>query len=239
VFHYIDTASSRAEITQVTRKLEIGPIGIVGLGGTGAYVLDLVAKTPVSEIRLFDGDCFSQHNAFRAPGAPSRDELEDSPKKVNYLKAIYSRMHRHIAAFDCFLTAENLEHLEGLDFVFLCLDGGVSKQAIVGKLETLGTPFIDVGMGINLVDNALYGILRVTTCTPDNREQIREKQRIPFTVGAGDDQYSKNIQIADLNAFNAALAVIRWKKLYGFYGDFEKEHFCTYTVDGNNLVNEE
>ena len=54
----------------------------MGLGGTGSYVLDLVAKTPVWEIHLFDGDAFLQHNAFRSPGAPSLDELEAQPPKA-------------------------------------------------------------------------------------------------------------------------------------------------------------
>ena len=71
-FNYIDTASSRAEIVAVTKKLALRKIAIVGLGGTGSYVLDLVAKTPVKEIHLYDGDTFYQHNAFRSPGAPSR-----------------------------------------------------------------------------------------------------------------------------------------------------------------------
>jgi hypothetical protein len=67
VFHYFDTASSRAGITAVTAKLALGTVGIVGLGGTGSYVLDLVAKTPVRKIHLFDGDRMLNHNAFRAP----------------------------------------------------------------------------------------------------------------------------------------------------------------------------
>ncbi|WP_318271316.1 ThiF family adenylyltransferase [Sphingobacterium cellulitidis] len=46
-------------------KLERQKIAIIGLGGTGAYILDMVAKTPVKEIHLFDGDSFDQHNAFR------------------------------------------------------------------------------------------------------------------------------------------------------------------------------
>ncbi len=76
VFKYIDTASTRAEIGAVTAKLAtVKKIAIVGLGGTGSYVLDLVAKTPVREIHLFDGDDFLQHNAFRSPGAPSLEEL--------------------------------------------------------------------------------------------------------------------------------------------------------------------
>jgi hypothetical protein len=82
VFYYIDTASSRAGITFINRKLELGRVGIVGLGGTGSYVLDLVAKSPVREICLYDADKFSQHNAFRTPGAPSIEELREEPQKV-------------------------------------------------------------------------------------------------------------------------------------------------------------
>ena len=49
--------------------------------------------------------------------------------------------------------------------------------------------------------------------------------------------YASNIQVADLNMLNAALAVIKWKKLRGFYRDLEGEHHCTYTTDGNMLLN--
>jgi len=51
--------------------------------------------------------------------------------------------------------------------------------------------------------------------------------------------HSSNIQIADLNALNAALAVIKWKKLMGFYQDLDFEHHCTYTIGGNMLRNED
>src|SRR5437016_46394 len=56
VFNYIDTASSRAEIDLVTKRLAVRKLAIVGLGGTGSYVLDLIAKTPAKEIHLFEGD---------------------------------------------------------------------------------------------------------------------------------------------------------------------------------------
>jgi hypothetical protein len=53
------------------------------------------------------------------------------------------------------------------------------------------------------------------------------------------NEYAHNIQVAELNALNASLAVVRWKKHFGFYNDLEREHNCTYTVDGNALLNEE
>jgi hypothetical protein len=49
--------------------------------------------------------------------------------------------------------------------------------------------------------------------------------------------YSSNIQVADLNALNAVMAIIKWKKLKGFYRDLEQENHSTYTTDGNMLLN--
>jgi len=135
VFNYIDTASSRAEIVMITRKLEGKKLDIIGTGGTGAYVLDFVAKTPVAQIHLFDKDGFRQHNAFRAPGAASLAELQAKPSKVAYLKGIYEKMHRGIIVHDAFLTKENVEELRGMDFAFVCIDQGSDKKMIIAKLE--------------------------------------------------------------------------------------------------------
>jgi len=81
VFLFTDSNSSRANINQLNEKFKGQRIGIVGLGGTGSYVLDLVAKTPVDEILLFDNDDFLQHNAFRSPGAASIEILNHRIKK--------------------------------------------------------------------------------------------------------------------------------------------------------------
>ena len=42
-----ETASDRVGIGALTEKLEGEIVAIIGLGGTGSYVLDFVAKTPV------------------------------------------------------------------------------------------------------------------------------------------------------------------------------------------------
>lgn len=232
-FVYSDTASSNDGIVAVTRKLEVTSVGIVGLGGTGSYILDLVAKTPVRKIHLFDGDPFLQHNAFRAPGAASVDELRTIPDKVAYLKDRYSRMHRGIVEHAEFLEASNLETLRGLDFVFLAMDRGRVKLDIVEKLLAWKIPFIDAAMGVDVVDETLGGIVTITTVTP---QYDGAKDRMTFSDANPDDDYSRNIQIADLNALNAAMAVIKWKKYLGFYRDIPREHFSTYTIDANFMT---
>jgi ThiF family len=232
-FHYLDANSARAEINAVTAKLEQDAVAIVGLGGTGSYVLDLVAKTPVKQIHLFDADRFLTHNAFRAPGAPAIAKLRKQLLKVEYLAAIYSDMHRGIVPHAEHIDASNVEMLRGKSFVFLCMEGGPAKRAAVQQLEVDGIPFIDVGMGLYAKRNSIGGMLRSVVSLPEAREPARK--RITFAADDADNEYDKNIQIADLNALNACLAVIAWKKQRGFYFNLGKERFVSYTV-ANSLL---
>ncbi len=237
VFNYLDTATSRAGIGAANSKLLLNQIAIIGLGGSGSYVLDLLAKTPVKEIHLFDGDDFLQHNAFRAPGAPTLEELQGLPKKVQYFASKYGAMRRGIVPHDNFASRSDEALLASMQFVFICMDAGLVKREIIEVLEANGVPFIDVGMGIELADHMLTGIVRVTLSKPDNRERARK--RISFGGQGPDAAYASNIQVADLNALTAVLAVIQWKKLFGFYFSGVTADNLTYLIGGNELIKDD
>lgn len=239
VFRYMDTASGRAGIGGLNQRLAQQRVAIIGVGGTGSYVLDLVAKTPAAEIHVYDGDVLLTHNAFRTPGAASIEELNGRPRKVDYLFQTYDRMRRGIVVHGEYLSADNCSTLASMSFVFLCIDNGPSKQGLIDFLLNAQVAFVDVGMGIQLVDGALTGMLRVTACTPAKHDHVHEGRSIPRAAVNVDEAYDRNIQIAELNMLNAALAVIKWKKLCGFYVDLEREHDCCYTLNNNRLVNGE
>ncbi len=236
VFRYLDSASSRAQISAITEKLKLGKVAIVGLGGTGSYILDLIAKTPIEQVHLYDRDRLYTHNAFRAPGAASIDELDAAPKKVEYFQRKYDPLRRNIIAHPVHVNETNIEELRDMAFVFLAMDTGASKKYIIKKLEEFGVPFIDTGIGVYQANNSLGGLVRTTTSAHGHRQHVWE--RISF-ADEEDDEYEQNIQTADLNALNAVMAVIRWKKLFGFYTDLDKEYSSTYTIDGNHLLNED
>lgn len=236
VFNYIDSNSSRANIYQLNSKFKGQRVGIIGLGGTGSYILDLIAKTPVEEILLFDSDEFLQHNAFRAPGAASIETLNRRLKKVDYYKEMYSQMRKGIIPYSEKITENNIELLNGLSYVFICIDSNSARSMIISKLKNFGITFIDAGLGINVVDENLIGQLRITVGSPDKYDHI------PNRIGSAsmdDDEYATNIQIADLNAFNALMAVIKWKKLSGFYQDLKQEFNSTYNINTSQLINED
>ena len=236
VFRYLDTNSSRANINFINEKFKGQRIGIIGLGGTGSYILDQVAKTPVDEILLFDNDEFLLHNAFRAPGAPTIQILNEQQMKVDYFASIYSNMRRGIVPYAEKITEQNIELLNGLSFVFICIDSNSARGMIISHLKKFQIPFIDVGLGVEIVEDSLAAILRVTLGTPSKHDHIFDRIG---TVDTDDNEYSTNIQIADLNAMNALMAVLKWKKINGFYKDLKEEHHATYTVNTGQLLNDD
>lgn len=235
-FNYIDSNASRANILSVNSKFTGQKIGIIGLGGTGSYILDLVAKTPVDEIFLFDGDEFLQHNAFRSPGAPTKNQLKEKLKKVDYLTSIYSNMHKGIKTYAGYVTDENIQLLHNLNFVFICIDSNVARGLIMNTLLEYDIPFIDVGLGVNIAEDNLVGTVRVTAGSSTKNDHLVNRVG---TEDIAENEYSTNIQIADLNALNAVLAVIKWKKSVGFYQDFKQEHHTTYSINTGQLINDD
>ena len=238
VFRYFDTASSRAGIMAISAKLAPLRIAIVGLGGTGSYVLDLVAKTSVREIHLFDDDLFLQHNAFRAPGAASLDDLRRQFTKVQYLHDLYANIRSGIVPRPVRIDASNVHLLHGFDFVFVCVDKGSVRKLILNALREQPISFVDVGMGVEMTaDGKLWAICRITAGTKGKVDHL--DTRVPMADTDQDAAYTQNIQIVDLNALNAAMAVIKWKKIAGVYEDADQEHHSTYSTNLHLLTSEE
>jgi molybdopterin/thiamine biosynthesis adenylyltransferase len=235
VFHYSNTATSRAGIAGASDTLAMKRVAIVGLGGTGSYVLDAIAKAPVREIHLFDGDRFIQHNAFRSPGAPGLSDLT-APMKVEYFGNIYSRMHRHIIQHPYYLDDASVSELAGFDFVFICVDRGSVRKMVTDALHELRVPYIDTGIGVRKgKGDQLGGQVRVTLGTPDRHGHLPDRASLADRPPE-EDLYSTNIQIAELNALSALMAVIRWKKFCGFYVDDGSEYHAVYRISTGSIT---
>ena len=214
VFKFHDTLTSRAEITDLAAKFTDDVIAIIGLGGTGAYVLDFLAKTPVREIRAFDLDPYHVHNAFRSPGRLEPTELGKS--KAEVYGGRYENFRTGLSVTPAFIDASCHDEVDGVTFAFVCVDKGSSRAGIFDLLISRDIPFIDVGMGLNRKRGPINGLLRTTYYSAAHGEEVREKDLAPLTDDP-DDIYRTNIQISELNALNACLAVIRFKQLRGFY----------------------
>ena len=239
IFRYPDSASARGQYLATSDRLAMDRVAIVGLGGTGGYVLDQLAKTSVKQIEIYDGDDFLEHNAFRAPGAARAEELARRMFKVEYFHQRYDAMHKGIVPHPHYITEENLQGLIGCDFVFLCVDKGPVRALIGEFLMASRIAFIDCGMDIQMAADTqkLYGACRVTLISPDRDGHW--KTCVPVHEDAADALYDKNIQVADMNAINALLAVVKWKQQCGFYTDDFEAHQIQYSLSAPSLVRSE
>jgi molybdopterin/thiamine biosynthesis adenylyltransferase len=229
---YRDTNTTRAGLAALNGVFRGHTIAIVGVGGTGSYILDQVAKTWVDRIILIDGDTFENHNAFRAPGAASIETLRAKWNKAEYFTEVYSRMHTGITAHPVRLTSENVRLLKPATFVFLAAADAGERPGIMAWLRDQDKPFIDVGMSISQAESGLTGLAKVTTYLPGTDTAFPARP-----AAAPDDMYATNIQIADLNALNAVLSVIRWKQYLGFYATREMAEATVYKLFLNEIRN--
>lgn len=235
VFKFHDTLTSRAEITDLSAKFKNDVIAVIGLGGTGAYVLDFLVKTPVKEIRTFDHDDYHVHTAFRSPGRLEPAEL--GKKKAEVYFSRYENFRAGLSFSPKFLDNSCIEDLDGVTFAFVCVDKGTSRAGIFDLLISKGIPFIDVGMGLNRKRGPINGQLRTTYYSQEHGQNVRDKGLAPLTDNP-DDVYKTNIQISELNALNACLAVIRFKQLRGFYFEEIPNYHLLFEIGDLKIVGE-
>jgi hypothetical protein len=214
IFKFRDTLTSKAEVGELASKFEDEVVAIIGLGGTGSYVLDFLVKTRVREIRGFDGDYFHVHNAYRAPGKTIVEEF--NTPKAHVLQGRYENFRHGLVLQPKYIDETSVEEFDGVTFVFVCVDKGSSRARIFDLLIAARIPFVDVGMGLRKKPGGLSGSMRVTQFLPERAGAVRARG---YAAEADEPEnvYRANIQISELNALNASLAVIKYKQLRGFY----------------------
>lgn len=208
-----DTSSANYGLNDISGLLRGKKIAIVGLGGTGSYILDFLARTHLERIALFDDDKVHMHTIFRMPGFIPRAIGQG---KVEALAQHYAQWRSGIEYFRERITEENIDQLAVFDFVFVSVDDGPARRLIVDWLSSKDIPFVDCGMGLNRSKVGLNGMIRVTGVDRVTYERTVGSRFLP-TKDAKDDEYRRQAQIVELNALNAALAVIRFKQHFGLF----------------------
>lgn len=235
VFKVRDTLTSRAEIGDIAKRFEEDVIAIIGLGGTGSYLLDFIVKTPVKEVRAFDLDWFYVHNAFRSPGKLEKEEL--GKRKTEVYQERYEEFRLGVNCQSKFILSDSYDDVKGVSFAFVCVDKGTARKGIFDLLIKMKIPFIDVGMGLDRLRGTISGTLRTTYIDPGIAEQLLQKKQTPM-CDLPNDEYKSNIQISELNALNACLAIIKYKQIKGFYSDDSCYQHMLLTLDNLHLNGE-
>jgi molybdopterin/thiamine biosynthesis adenylyltransferase len=128
---------------QRLRKLRVG---IVGLGGTGAIVLEQLAHLGIGDFLLIDPDVVETTNLNRLVGASSADV---GKRKVDIAAALARRISPEVRVetnAGSVLLASIAEQLADTDFVFGCTDSHGSRAVLNQLAYQYLVPLIDVGV---------------------------------------------------------------------------------------------
>lgn len=123
-------------------KLFASNILIIGCGGIGANVAELLARLGVGKLTLFDGDIYEEHNLNRQ-NFSTPDKLGE-PKVTTVLKALEVInpaliVDGHFANF----SKENAQDfLDGADVVVDALDTPETKVWVASLCEEKSIPFV-------------------------------------------------------------------------------------------------
>jgi len=229
---YPDTMSARDGVNDLAQKLIGVSVGIVGAGGSGAYILDFLSKTHLQLVRLYDDDIVHVHTLFRMPSALGNRAL--GKKKVDVLFNVYSDFHEAIEPIPERINAGNVDRLFDLDFVFIAVDDGPSRELIAQALQEHKIPFVDVGMGLYKTPTGLNGMIRISGGEIGDAEKLIGTPYLPGTNPA-DNEYRRQPQIGELNALNAALAVIRFKQRFGVFEREFESHANVFEISSFDL----
>lgn len=128
----------------VTEQERLGAcrVAVIGLGGLGGGVCELLARIGIGDLVLVDGDCFDETNLNRQ--LLSTETLVGMSKARaarSRIEAVNSQVR--VTAIEDFLTPENSRSiLEECDLVVDCLDSITARFLLSGAAKEMGIPMV-------------------------------------------------------------------------------------------------
>jgi len=135
-------------------------ISVVGLGGLGGAVIEILARVGIGTLKLIDGDTFEESNLNRqflsAPDVLENSKAETAAKRVNRINSSIV-----VRTYSENLTETNaIEFIGNSDVVVDCLDNLKTRFVLESASKKIGSP---------LVSSAVAGVSgHVTTIFPED-----------------------------------------------------------------------
>lgn len=121
-------------------------VSIVGLGGLGGAVAEILARIGVGCLKLIDGDCFEEHNLNRQRFATSETiGISKARASENALHAVNSSIT--IQSYPVFLQEDNaIELISNSDVVADCLDSLKTRFILESACKKAGIPMVSAAV---------------------------------------------------------------------------------------------
>ncbi|MDE0678803.1 MAG: ThiF family adenylyltransferase [Gammaproteobacteria bacterium] len=206
-------------------------MAIVGLGGVGAWIADLLTKADVAEVHGWDGDVIEAKNIIRMPGAVNPDWI--GKPKAEWFEETYRQIHRQVHGHPKYVDEQTAVGMcSNATFGFVAVDNDEGRKIACGAMAAAGIPFIDVGISLNRRDGQVRASIRVTTVRPHDDAW---RKAIPKVDKAGQQTYGK-LELPDVAAVAAGMAVQSWRKVRGQTAQESASECMVYRTEADTIT---
>ena len=143
------------------KKINNGKVAVIGCGGLGGYIIEMLGRIGVGYITAIDGDVFDETNLNRQlvshTGNIGIGKAEETKKRMKLVNP-----HIHVEAIDAMVDELNIIPLiKGHDVVVDALDSIKTRFIVQSGSSELNIPMVHGAIG------GFYG--QVTTIFPDDK----------------------------------------------------------------------
>lgn len=165
--------------SEAMARLRSAKVAIFGIGGVGGHATEVMARSGVGTITLFDGDVVSITNINRQIIATTstigRPKVEVMAERIADINPACS-----VQANSIFYNAENAEciDLKGYDYVVDCIDDINAKVELIRRCTTMGVNIIScMGAAFKMNPMAFRVADLAETCMDPIAKLLRKRLR--------------------------------------------------------------
>ena len=152
-------------------------VAVFGIGGVGGHALEVLARSGVGAIDVFDGDrvCLTNVNrqALALLSTVGRLKVEVAQERVADINPAC-----RVGAHRLFYLPENADEvdLSAFDYVVDCVDTVAAKVELAYRCHALGVPLIASMGAANKLDPALFEVIDIYRTSGDPLARILRKK---------------------------------------------------------------
>lgn len=204
----MDERFSRTELMlggEVLKRLKDARVAVFGVGGVGGYVVEILARSGISHLALFDNDRVNITNINRQIIATT-SSLEKYKIDVAKERILDINPEAEVETFNCFYLPENADNydLSKYDYVVDCIDTISAKIELAKRCSELKVPLISSMGSRNRLDFSKFKVCDVFETRYDKlakvmRYELRKRGIKHLKVVCSEEDSSAIYQIEKIN----------------------------------------
>jgi len=158
-------------------KLQQSKVAVFGLGGVGGYVVEVLARSGVGHLSIFDDDvvCLTNLNRqiFALHSTLGKNKVDIAVERIKDINP-----NCEVDARQMFYLPDNADEIDltSFDYVVDCIDTMAAKMELIKRCTALNVPLLSCMGAANKVDSTAFCVCDITKTKMDPLAKIIRKK---------------------------------------------------------------